>query len=254
MGKNYKASVTSLLQDMETLKELLETYHFKDNNRIELTDLESVVNTIRANVASKKQRNITFSTGNEGITFHSLASGMSSNPGMKENKIDLTLTLSYNYDCEKTTMKEIINGYKLDLQIVGTHKNLHGHYSKHYFEWLQDVPKPKKETDGKYRYIHPHYHFHAGGNFLKEKAPGSLLQLSSPRLPHPPMDIILAVNFIICNFFSTKEAKFKQEMKILDDEDYQNLISRAARRLYTPYFEEIHNDVTNSEFMPLLTT
>lgn len=253
MGKGDKVSVTSLLQDMEQLKDLLEFYHFQDHNRIELTDLESAVNTIKANVGTKRKKKITFSTGNEGITFHSLAYGMNPNPGVLEGKIELTLNLKYEYDCEKADLKEILNGYELDLRIEGTEKNLHGHCSKHYFEWLQDVPKPKNKTDAKYRYVHPHYHFHAGGSFLKSKAPGSLVQLSSPRLPHPPMDIILAVNFIICNFFSTQEAKFAQEMKILDDEDYQRLVSRAARRLYIPYIEEICSDVTNSEFMPLFT-
>lgn len=254
MGKDDKASVTSLLQDMEKLKELLETYHFKDHNRIELTDLEGAVNTIKSNVGTKKKKKITFSTGNEGITFHTLANGMSPNPGILEGKLELTLVLKYEYNCEESNLKEIFNGYELDLRIVGTEKNPYGHYSKHYFEWLQDVPSPKNKTDAKYKYIHPHYHFHAGGAFLKSKASGSLVQLSSPRLPHPPMDIVLAVNFIICNFFSTQEAKFAQEMKILDDEDYQKLVSRAARRLYTPYIEEIRSDITNSEFMPLFTT
>lgn len=252
MGKVDKTSVTSLLQDMEKLKELLETYYFKENNRIELTDLESAVNSIKVNVGSKSKKIIKFNTGEEGITFHSLTNGMTPNPGIRGNKIDLTLTLKYEYNCEKTNLKEIINDYLLDLQIVGIHKNPHNNYSKHYFEWLQDT-LPPKNTDEKYQFIHPHYHFHAGGNFLKQKAPGSLIQLSSPRLPYPPMDIILAVNFIICNFFSTKESKFAQEMKILDDVEYQKIVFRAAKRLYTPYFEEIHSDVTNSDFMPLFT-
>lgn len=251
MGKADDTTVNALLSDMDTLKGLLEYYHFKDNNRIELAELENVVNKIRANIGTKKKKKMYFSTDNGGIRFHTSTMGMNPNPGMKEQKIDLTLTLTYEYTCEKTELKDMVRGYNLNIQIEGFQKN---HGAKHYFEWLQDVLPPKSNKNKKYQFIHPYYHFHAGGAFLKAKGPGSLMQLSSPRLPYPPMDIVLAVNFIICNFFSTKETKFQEEMKILDDEDYQKLVERAARRLYVPYYKEINSDVTKSEFMPLFTT
>lgn len=251
MGKADVTTVNALLNDMDILKGLLEQYHFKDNNRIELSELEGVVNKIRANIGIKKKKKLFFATDNSGIKFHTMTTGMNPNPSTQDQKIDLTLELKYEFTCDKTDLKEIIKGYCLDIQIEGVQKN---HGSTHYFEWLQDMLLPKNKKDKRYQFIHPYYHFHAGGAFLKAKGPGSLIQLSSPRLPYPPMDIVLAVNFIICNFFSTQDDKFKQEMKILDDEEYKRLISRAAHRLYTPYFEEIHKDITKSEFMPLFTT
>lgn len=250
MAKSDTSSVASLLQDMDKLKELLDTYHFKDNNRIELTDLEGIVNTIRANIGKKKK--MYFTTGTEGITFHSLTTGMNPNPGIKEQKIDLILSLHYEYNCDKKDLKELLKNYFLDIRIKGVNMNLNSH-NIHYFEWLQDVLSPPQKQKNRYQFIHPYYHFHAGGKFLKEKAPGSLLQLNTPRLPHPPMDIVLAVNFIICNFYSTKESKFQKEMRILDDKDYQELVKRAAKRLYYPYFKEIFSDITSSEYMPLFT-
>lgn len=250
MGKADVTTVNALLSDMDALKGLLEHYHFKDNNRIELSDLESVVNKIRANIGTKKKKNLSFTTDNGGITFHTMTTGMTPNPSVQDQKIDLTLELKYEFTCDKTDLKEIIKGYNLDIHIEAAQKN---HRKRHYFEWLQDVLPPKNKKDKKYQFIHPYYHFHAGGTFLKSKGPGSLILLSSPRLPYPPMDIVLAVNFIICNFFSTNEEKFKEEMKILDDDEYQKLVKRAAKRIYEPYYKEINSDLSKSDFMPLFT-
>ena len=68
------------------------------------------------------------------------------------------------------------------------------------------------------------------------------------------MDIVLAVNFILCNFYSTHETSLQKQMKILDDPDYQELVERAAKRVYKPYYEEVSADVTKSIFVPLITT
>ena len=243
-------TATSLLQDMKELTRLLDKYSFKNSGNIELTQLEKSVENVSSNTSGKNPK-LLFSTVGDGIVFHTSATGMSPNPGIKQNKLDLFLTLRYEYHFNQTDLEKAIKEYDLDLQINGVQKNA---TSQHFFEWHQDVQPQKQNGSKKYQFIHPFYHFHAGGSFLKQKGSGSLLQLSSPRLPHPPMDIVLAVNFILCNFYSTHETSLQKQMKILDDPDYQELVERAAKRVYKPYYEEVSADVTKSIFVPLITT
>lgn len=246
--KNNKAA--SLLQDMRDLAHLLDKHSFKTCGNIELTQLEKAIENVSPNTSGKNPK-LVFSTVGDGIVFHTSTTGMSPNPGIKQNKLDLFLTLRYEYHFNQTDIEKTIKEYDLDLQIKGVQKNA---TSQHFFEWHQDIQPKKQNGSKKYQFIHPFYHFHAGGSFLKQKGPGSLLQLSSPRIPHPPMDIVLAVNFILCNFYSTHETGLQKQMKILDDPSYQELVERAARRVYKPYYDEVSNDVTKSKFVPLITT
>lgn len=254
MARKSKSLTSSLLFDLKELARLLGKYKFDQNNRVELTNLEKEIDRIETDLARKDKGLFHFSVTNDNtIVFHSLTTGMTPNPATEKNTIDLVLSLSYVIDSNKdTTPLEMVSGYSLNLFIECIQKN---HRCKHFFEWHLDGPeKEVNKKKGKHHFIHPVYHIHAGGASLKEKGPGSLIMLTSPRLPYPPMDIVLAVNFIICNFFSTRETAFKKEVQILDDEDYQALVKRAADRLYQPYFSGINTKVHDNVFAPLFTT
>ena len=250
MARSSKLTAAALLKDMKDLSRILEKYDFKNNSRIEMTLLEKAIDNTAQNCGGKNKGKLVFNTPPDGIVFHTLSTGMSPNPGIKSSKLDVFLSLKYEFCFDKPSLEDTMKNYDLDLQISATQKN---HTSKHFFEWHQDVQPQKRSGTKKYQFIHPYYHFHAGGAFLQKKGPGSLLQLSSPRLPHPPMDLILAINFVICNFYSTHESRFQSEMKILDDEEYIDLVKRAAERVYIPFFKGVYSDVANNKFVPLFT-
>jgi len=87
-------------------------------------------------------------------------------------------------------------------------------------------------------YNHPIYHMNFGGDLMsdkltEEKNPkyfGGLLLLPSPRVMHPPMDIILACDFIIKNFY---EKSKHIEMTTLPG--YVDLINKSKNRYVKPY-------------------
>lgn len=246
--------VNSMLQDLKSLARLLEKYKFKEHGTIEVTKLEEVITDVEGKLGGKKRKKMVFATKNEGIAFHTLTTGMNANPATKKNKLDLYLTLSFEFNSDGKEVEEIIKHYALNLHIKGVQKN---NPSNHDFGWHQDGFEEmrldvKRKKKRKLQFIHPYYHFHAGGKAINGKGPGSLIILSSPRLPHPPMDIVLAVNFVICHFFSTHEMRFAGEMDIFADDDYKQLVERSAMRLYRPYYEEIRNHVTQSKYAPLL--
>lgn len=80
---------------------------------------------------------------------------------------------------------------------------------------------------------HPLYHFQHGGRKTNEHVAdehvGRVLLLASPRLPHPPMDAILAVDFVLANFNATIWRGLR------DESEYTRLVTSAQRRFWKPY-------------------
>lgn len=101
---------------------------------------------------------------------------------------------------------------------------------------------------------HPTYHFHFGGKKIDRNIQtGELAILKAPRIPHPPMDIFLGFHFILSNFYNTKIEPIKS---LIENYEYQEIIKRAQKRLWTPYFGAFvstnnHNDFTVSNIFPL---
>lgn len=83
--------------------------------------------------------------------------------------------------------------------------------------------------------VHPLYHFHYGGNRMdqiKENI-GQILLLDSPRIHHPPLDGILAVDFVLSNFAGSVWRELSS------DGTYRNLVIESQQQLWKPYFESI---------------
>lgn len=104
------------------------------------------------------------------------------------------------------------------------------------------------------RYSHPAYHFQFGGKKTKSLTSGDILLLGTPRIPHPPMDIFLGFHFILANYFDNSRHSFVKDL--LNDYEYETIIKRAQKRLWTPYFKAFdssntHQDFTMSNLFPL---
>lgn len=83
--------------------------------------------------------------------------------------------------------------------------------------------------------LHPLYHFHFGGRRMMNTIDdgsgdlGDILLLAPPRIAHPPLDAVLAVDFVVGNFYP-------HDYKTLrDDEGYLRLIHDAQVRCWKPY-------------------
>ncbi|MEL6695903.1 MAG: hypothetical protein AAFP89_06660 [Bacteroidota bacterium] len=107
-----------------------------------------------------------------------------------------------------------------------------------YSSWHLD--KHSQVTGGKdtgSKYIHPEYHFTFGGKKLKEQllgtqsiSSGLVFIPSTPRLPHPPMDAVLGVDFILQQFISSK---YRDDL--LFSPEYQDVIRRSQARIWKKY-------------------
>ncbi|MBP1638890.1 MAG: Uncharacterized protein H6Q17_473 [Bacteroidetes bacterium] len=92
------------------------------------------------------------------------------------------------------------------------------------------------DKDPSNEYIHPDFHLTFGGNAMKGEGEdenivfGKVLLVPSPRLPYPPMDAILGIDFIIKNFVTKDVAD-----RITSNSQYRNAIRASQERLWRPY-------------------
>jgi len=82
---------------------------------------------------------------------------------------------------------------------------------------------------------HPLYHFQHGGHAMKQHAEflGSGLLLPSPRLPFPPMDAVLSLDFVLSNFSGMCW------LRLRDNPTYSRLLREAQKRHWKPYLEKL---------------
>lgn len=146
---------------------------------------------------------------------------------------DVDLSLNANeYD--------IIKEYSLQLVIVG-----YADKEEYLNCWHLDKDIPPNEGDI-HNHTHPSYHFQAGGHRVEGMNTGKLLLLDPPRLPHPPMDIFLAIHFVISNFFGKRDFPFVENL--FEDSDYQDILVRAKKRMFVPYFQAFNTGCTHRDF------
>ncbi len=110
--------------------------------------------------------------------------------------------------------------------VTGRRKAMKGDYHS---AWHLDRDAPK---DGQKRadLAHPAYHLQYGGQRLPPLgSPGNHLLLGSPRVAHPPLDGVLAVDFVLSNYFP----KLWRDLRL--DGRYKELIDRSQWRCWRPY-------------------
>jgi hypothetical protein len=95
--------------------------------------------------------------------------------------------------------------------------------------WHLDRDLKKKEGKES-QYLHPLYHFQYGGQEIYDfNNSGVHILLDSPRLPHFPLDGILAIDFVLSNYYGEFWSELRQEA------EYKKLIESAQKRFWRPY-------------------
>lgn len=97
---------------------------------------------------------------------------------------------------------------------------------------------------------HPLFHFQHGGHAMTEHAQnlGANLLLPTPRIPFPPMDAILAFDFVLSNFSGLCWRSLR------DDPIYCRLLREAQLRHWKPYVEKLTSWWSGSQKDKLCTS
>lgn len=150
--------------------------------------------------------------------------------------VDATVTLSV-YAQGHCAEESLYDPFKtLELNIVITAYNQSAddqHGSRRLFTSCWHLDRHIGKAEEKPRHgIHPLYHMQFGGARLKplEDQLGLLLLINPPRLLHPPMEALLAIDFVLAHFAIAKWRSLRE------DASYENRILSAYARYWTPYF------------------
>lgn len=157
------------------------------------------------------------------------------------SSLKIYIDCSFSVDIEKDINRyDVIQDYSLDIVVVG---DANGKEHTNCWHLDKDIPP---QAGHSHKSTHPSYHFQAGGDRLENKEVGDLLLLGAPRLPHPPMDIFLAIHFVISNFYGKNDYPFVQ--RLFDDERYIEILKRAKERMFVPYFQAFKDNCLHEDF------
>jgi len=135
-------------------------------------------------------------------------------------KAILTVQISENI-CSDTQIQNPVNSCNFSVELSG--KNEKG--DTVHSNWHLDFDN--SDTN---EYIHPAFHLTYGGNVMKNTELGNVLLLPTPRIPYPPMDAILGIDFVLSNFI-----KKDVYNKIKVNSQYMAAVKRSQQRLWRPY-------------------
>lgn len=83
---------------------------------------------------------------------------------------------------------------------------------------------------------HPFYHLTFGGKHMEnldvegESKFGDSLIVRAPRISHPPMELILGVDYVLQHYF------INNELDLLSDSNYIQIIKKLKNRFWMPYY------------------
>lgn len=136
---------------------------------------------------------------------------------------------------DETGMEDPIDHLSVECRIEATCK-----FSKQYScAWHLDKNIGNTQTESK-NFVHPMYHFQFGGRSQPENL-GDLLFIEPPRLVHPPMDAVLAIDFVLSNYFPLTWQRVRQESK------YMSIIRTAQHYFWKPYLLQLNNWSTGKD-------
>jgi len=163
-------------------------------------------------------------------------------PKIKYFKINLINSILSNPDADIKT-QDPINKCTFDLIVTGF---CYHDTEKEYINCWHLDKHIREEGDGDAKYSHPLYHFQYGGKNMNELTDtGDTLLMGAPRIPHPPMDIFLAIHFILNNYFNKNDSDYACLQDLFADTDYQDILETAKNRMWYPYFKGLSNSENN---------
>lgn len=139
------------------------------------------------------------------------------------------------------------------IQITINIRDLEKVVARSFWRFEQHPAKVNGVPANQPEFHHPLYHLHFGGHELNNDSQNmnssNVLILEAPRIMHPPMDIVLAIDFILNNFYSRHSCK--SFINLLEKEGtYLKIVENARRRFWKPFaFGLASNFTTNHNFL-----
>lgn len=227
----------SYVKDIKFLKEIIQDYNVIGV----FTGVDDIIEAIETNDKDL----IDYRLNN--FSIHLKGAIAKAQPGdLHYCKIELENRLEVKDDLNDKI--DPLSRYSLDFKI-SLYKSERNQTKEYCSTWHLD----KEHRDLNFSYVHPYYHMQFGGKKHEYLDP-DMAVLGSPRIPHPPMDLILAFHFIINNFVDRKVHSYVDG--IVSDSRYLRILNNSKKRLWVPYFNGFladfqHEDYNINKLFPL---
>jgi hypothetical protein len=155
---------------------------------------------------------------------------------VRDFRLELSMSIAGRFDSEPDDQfsKLELNVEKYAQGLAGAELKAAWHFDRHIIDTKKDSPHITED-------IHPLYHFQFGGARMSKIADrlGQTLLLDPPRLMHPPMDGILAIDFVLANYAGAIWKTLRNDMQ------YENLIVPQFKKFWKPYFDAVAGSWTS---------
>lgn len=155
---------------------------------------------------------------------------------VKEIVLELKISITEKSYAINSICDSVIQNEKVvyGVQLI-THGKTEDGLENYKMSWHLDKHiRNEDDSDGHGKgFIHPEYHFNMGGFVLTKSDDfnfGNVLLLDTPRISHPPLDIILSIDFVLKNFYGVRVKN------LTESNQYKGIVSKSKRRLWRPYF------------------
>ncbi len=228
---------SEFIECLEKLCDSLESLY--DNGVRDLAGLKSAVSRLRARLVKGGDETRPLRLDMSRISFEIPPGHKHTLPSETENPV-VSLSICLHFSNNEAIFDEI---EKLNVDFEVSAINSAGEQFRS--AWHLDY----HNVIGDEHFSHPKFHFQFGGKKLRVSAldasspfnPGELLLMETPRIMHPPLDIVLAVDFIFGNFLGSKALR-----KLRSISGYSRIHEKSKRCFWSPYFEAISGHLNSS--------
>lgn len=148
----------------------------------------------------------------------------------------------------KYGQRYVFDKLNFNVKIIGFPKDTSDNFEEYVSGFHIDMVTDKdREGFDSSSLVHPLHHVQFGFKEDKEDNFGRMMLMNTPRLIHPPLDIILGIDYILSNFATDLQKKLRS------NPNYLNLLRKYQKIIWKPYFESIatfwdaKNGVINSQ-------
>jgi hypothetical protein len=193
--------------------------------------LRGLTNPNKAGYTQNIERSNPIEFKNIHVGRHTIPTSLSKS---QQNSVSLKLTMILEANLksqdisfiEKLGIDFVINGKLDDKSLISS--------------WHLDLDSTDEDKKKEDRITHPLFHLNFGGKNMKSGEYGQLICFDSPRVVHHPMDVILAIDFILRNFYLEIDHE-----EITSQPWYKEILRFSSEKYLRPYYQDIFDNISS---------